>query len=109
MALAVYDSKTVNFPLVNSLTTPLTQAFGSNPNRVSLLISCSASAAGGSILVSAVQNNLQEYLNISPPISLLMPYRDYGPLMRQAVFIGSTAALVGQNVSVTEVWRVPTK
>lgn len=90
--------------LVTPLTATPVMAFPANANRVSIIVSCSASP-GVNFGLFTGDSGFTEWVQLFSPTNLTFPYRDYGPIIKQAIFIG--VGTNGTPVSVTEVIQIP--
>lgn len=81
------------------------QIAGSNPRRVCLIIS---SPTGDYIYLSDVGGVSPNgaYFVSRPSISLIIPFRDFGPLVQAEVWL-SSLTLTTQDVIVTEILKLP--
>lgn len=81
----------------------------SNSRRVSLVISCSDTTPTSIVLfhVGNTSNPTSTILSISAPFSITMPYRDWGPIIRQEIWIEGLNLLPAKTVYATEIVEIP--
>lgn len=79
-------------------------AFNADRNRVSIIVSCAANPAVN-VSLYASENPFSRWIALASPVSLTLPYRDYGPLIKESIYVA-----VGTNptdVTITEVIQIP--
>lgn len=98
--MTMYDHRS------HTVSTPggaITQVLGGNSMRVSMVISSSQASPAVYVLYTSSDFHTQ-YLVLQSPFNFVMPYRDYGPLMQQPLFVqGQDGA---SQVTVSEVFIV---
>lgn len=100
-----YDYKTTQITLAAALTP--TQALEARSNRRVLTISSDNPGGGANngLYIGtrpAIGSNL---IVLQQPVFLVMPYRDWGPVISEPIWLYTTKA--GTVVTLSEVWAVP--
>lgn len=83
--------------------------FGANSQRLSLIVTSNAqNIAGGTAHVSlaTLQQTSRIWYDQTPPINMILPYRNYGPIIREEVWVFTNSA-VSVDVYGTEVFKLP--
>lgn len=100
----VYEVRAVTVQPVT--VAPFTILFQGNKGRVSMAVSCSDNNARTFTLsTSSSPFGNGQFLVLSSPFNVVLAYRDYGPLIRETIYI--LAGFAGINVVGTEVVLVP--
>lgn len=103
----VYDFRQSTVTLTAATGLTGIRAFLSNPNRVSLIIASNAqNIAGGTshVSISTSQKQGSFWFDNTPPVDMRLTYRDFGPILRQEVWVfATTTATI--DVYCTEIFR----
>lgn len=98
-----YDWKTYTYTGLNFTTG--VRMFGENGRRVAFHVSSDKVIAGGAVMaVAADINNTRGILWATLPATVTFPYRDFGPIIQESLFLLSSDA--GATFVVTEIYRV---
>lgn len=81
------------------------KAFGGNPNRRSLIISCGVNSVVW-VAFSTEPNQRTAWMHVQTPGLQVAPYRDFGPLMQAEVYVFST--MFAAVISCSEIFEIPT-
>lgn len=81
--------------------------FGANPRRVTLTLTCGDTTANAQIYITRLNGPAGIFLRLSCPFTFIMPYRDFGPLVREPVYVISSGTAPGATIEATEVFQVP--
>lgn len=81
--------------------------FGGNAGRLALTINCSDIAANSYIRISTLPSVLYHFYVLTNPGSVILPYRDFGSLIRQPIYVSGFNITAGTTVNGMEVFRVP--
>lgn len=103
----VYDSRTISVVIPNPAGNN-TLALNANANRVSVIVQCIDTTTGSVTFVSTVADPVTAFVATQNPAPLTMAYRDYGPVITGALYIGGNSVSVGKTVRITEIYRIPT-
>lgn len=105
----MFDFRQSLITIPAAASTTGTKLFGSNSGRVSLIVTSNAqNIAGGTSHVSlaTLQQLTRIWYDQTPPINMILPYRDYGPIIRQEVWVFTNSA-VSVDVYGTEIFKLP--
>lgn len=83
-----------------------TKLFAANRNRVSLTISCADSAVQSSLSFTAGNNQSLVFAMLANPGTFIMPYRDYGPLVKEEVWVIIQSPSPAFTISGVEIFTV---
>jgi hypothetical protein len=83
--------------------------FGGNKNRLSITLSCGDSTAQSVVGIAITPaTSLSGYIfEVSSPFNIVLPFRDWGPVIREPIYLFSTPPNVGKTVYGVEINLVP--
>lgn len=80
------------------------QLLSSNPGRVTLIVSSSTTPTSN-VALSVSQTDNDRYLLLGTPFNVVLAYRDYGPIMRQALWF--KVGVFPCTINATEIFIIP--
>lgn len=107
--MAIFDFRQASISETEPAILAGVQLFPANSRRVSLIISSNIGSLDASnVNLATAKNASLIWIGTQPPIDWILPYRDYGPIIKQEVWV-----FANLNVGITldlfgvEIFAVP--
>lgn len=99
-----YESRSVT--QIPSIAPPFPPLFLGNRNRVALTISCNDNTPRNfGFSTNDNPNGSGQFLVVSSPFRITLAFRDYGPLIKQPIYV--FAGTAGISITAVEIWAIP--
>ena len=94
--------RTIAFTGLNTFS----KLFDGNRNRVSLTISCADTGVQSSLRFTAGSNQALVFAMLQNPGTFIMPYRDYGPLVMEEIWVLVQSPSPSFTISGVEIFKI---